>query len=169
GTYEDNIGQLVKGITYYNIDKEEIIYDSVNPNDFGKRKSKWTDSNNIILSVDLHVSKEQIVENYVEILEELLLIKKRRYLKQPRNYPNAGSVFKRPSLKGEDVYIWKLFDELDLRGYQKNGAKISEKHPGFIVNVDNAKPEDILYLINIAKEKVKVKYGINLELEWKVI
>src|SRR5699024_6206596 len=92
--------------------------------------------------------------DYIESLEKLLEIKKKRYLKQPRNYPNAGSVFKRPTLDGKDYYVWKLFDDLNLRGYKKNDAMISEKHPGFIVNTGNAKPEDILYLIQLAKDNV---------------
>ncbi|WP_062051704.1 FAD-binding protein [Bacillus sp. JCM 19034] len=119
GTYEDNIGQLVDEITYYDIDQDQIITEPVVLNDFGRRTSKWTDRNCIILSTKLKASREQQVEDYEELLDKLMLIKKKRYLKQPRNYPNAGSVFKRPSLNGEDFYIWKLFDELGLRGYRK--------------------------------------------------
>ncbi|MFC4025139.1 UDP-N-acetylmuramate dehydrogenase [Oceanobacillus longus] len=169
GTYKDNIGQLVECINYYDITQDEIIIERVSSQDFERRKSKWTDSNSIILSSQLSASEGQKVSNYEDIIDNLFLIKKKRYLKQPRNYPNAGSVFKRPSLNGEDFYIWKLFEELGLRGYQKNGAMISDKHPGFIVNVNNAKSEDVLFLINLAREKVKKRFGIELELEWKII
>ncbi len=169
GTYEDNIGQFVEEITYYNIDEDKIYTEAVTENDFGRRRSKWTDINCIILSAKLSAKSYQLVKDYEMLLDELLEIKKRRYLKQPRNYPNAGSVFKRPSLNGQDYYIWKLFDELGLRGYRKNGAMISEKHPGFIVNVDKAKPHDVLYIINLATKKVKEKFGIDLDLEWTVI
>lgn len=169
GTYNDNIGKLVDKITYYDIELNKIINESVTKNDFGRRNSKWKETKHIILSCNLKISDDQKVDNYEQIIDELLRIKKQRYLKQPRNYPNAGSVFKRPNLNGKDYYIWKIFDELNLRGYRKNGAMISEKHPGFIVNVDNAKADDILYLIDLAKEKVKSKFGIDLELEWKII
>lgn len=165
GTYDDTIGQLITEVTYYDISTNLIKTDIVKPDDFGRRKSKWSEKDTVILSCLMKAEPG----NYYESLEKLLEIKKKRYFKQPRNYPNAGSVFKRPSLNGKDFYVWKLFDELGLRGYRKNDAMISEKHPGFIVNIGNAKPEDILYLINLAKEKVKSHFGISLELEWKII
>ncbi|KAB8133667.1 UDP-N-acetylmuramate dehydrogenase [Gracilibacillus oryzae] len=169
GTYEDNIGQLIEEVTHYNIDKDEIITENVDKSDFGRRESKWADINSIILSVKLRAKEEYIVEDYQDLLEDLFAIKKNRYNKQPRDFPNAGSVFKRPNLNGKDYFIWKLFDELGLRGYRKNGAMISEKHPGFIINYDDAKPQDILYIINLATEQVKENFGIELELEWKLV
>lgn len=165
GTYEDTIGQLVEEVTYYDIAENRVITDIVSKEDFGRRKSKWTNDNIVVISCVLTAE----TGDYIEALEKLLKIKKKRYLKQPRNYPNAGSVFKRPTLNGEDYYVWKLFEELGLRGYKKNDAMISEKHPGFIVNTGNAKSDDILFLINLAKNEVKSKFGITLELEWKII
>jgi len=169
GTYEDTIGQLVESVEYYDINKDEIVNREVEKGDFGRRSSFWTEGSNVILSTKLQAGDHQIVENYEVIIDEMQRIKKNRYMKQPRNYPNAGSVFKRPSLNGQDFYVWKLFEELKLRGYRKNGAMISEKHPGFIVNQNNANAEDVLFLINLAKEKVKDSFGIELELEWKII
>ena len=165
GTYEDTIGQLTEEVTYYDKVQNEIITDKVIEGDFGRRQSKWANDNIVVISCVLRAE----TGDYMESLEKLLEIKKKRYLKQPRNYPNAGSVFKRPSLDGVDYYVWKLFEELGLRGYRKNGAMISDKHPGFIVNTGDANYEDILFLINLAKDKVKLEFGITLELEWKVI
>ena len=48
-------------------------------------------------------------------------------------------------------------------------AKISEKHCNFFVNNGNAKASDIEMLINMVKEEVQNKTGINLELEIKII
>ena len=165
GTYEETIGQLAEQVTYYDIEQNAILTDKVVDDDFGRRQSKWDHYNIVVLSCRLKAESG----NYIESLERVLSNKKKRYMKQPRNYPNAGSVFKRPSLDGVDFYVWKLFEELELRGYRKNGAMISEKHPGFIVNTGNARYEDISFLINLAKEKVKSEFGITLELEWKVI
>lgn len=165
GTYEDTIGQLVKEVTYYDISQNKIISENVSKKDFGRRQSKWTNNNFVVLSCVLKAN----TGDYLESLDKLLTIKKKRYLKQPRNYPNAGSVFKRPSLDGVDYYVWKLLDDLGLRGFRKNDAMISDKHPGFIVNTGNATYEDIIFLIDLSKERVKEEYGINLELEWKII
>lgn len=92
-------------------------------------------------------------------------VKEKRWQKQPKNYPNAGSVFKRP--KG--FYVGAMIDELNLKGFTKGGAKISEKHGGFIINFDNATGTDILYIIKEVKKRVLDKFGVDLEVEQRVI
>ena len=46
---------------------------------------------------------------------------------------------------------------------------ISPKHANFIVNTGGAKAEDIMELINLAREKVREETGIYLEPEIKVV
>ncbi len=99
------------------------------------------------------------------IKEKMERVKEARWLKQPRNYPNAGSVFKRP--KG--YYVGALIQELGLKGYTVGGAKISEKHGGFIVNFNNASGQDILTIIKEVKSKVLEAYNVDLEVEQRVI
>ncbi|MCO5268234.1 MAG: UDP-N-acetylmuramate dehydrogenase [Brumimicrobium sp.] len=100
-----------------------------------------------------------------DIVEKMETIKEKRWAKQPRNYPNCGSVFKRP--KGH--YVGALMDELNLKGYTVGGAKISEKHGGFIINFNNASGKDILDIIVEVKRQVKEKFNIDLEVEQRVI
>lgn len=85
----------------------------------------------------------------------------KRILKQPLNYPSAGSVFKRP----QGDYASRLIDFCGLKGRRIGGAMVSEKHAGFIINIGNATSSDIYNLINLIKEEVYKKTGINLELE----
>lgn len=85
--------------------------------------------------------------------------------KQPITYPSAGSTFKR----GNDFITAKLIDECGLKGYQIGGAKISDLHAGFIINVENATAKDILALIDYTKRRVYEKFGKKLELEIEVI
>ena len=92
-------------------------------------------------------------------------IKSKRWEKQPKEFPNAGSVFKRPS----GYYVGAIIEDLGLKGLTIGGAKISEKHGGFIVNYNNAKGEDIVKLIEIVRSKVWDEYGINLEIEQRII
>ncbi|MDA9309046.1 UDP-N-acetylmuramate dehydrogenase [Flavobacteriaceae bacterium] len=91
--------------------------------------------------------------------------KSRRWSKQPREYPNSGSVFKRPPGK----FVGPMLDELGLKGYTIGGAQVSKKHSGFIVNVNNATGEDILALINHIQKKVKERFNINLLVEQRII
>lgn len=91
--------------------------------------------------------------------------KQKRWAKQPRDLPNCGSVFKRPPGR----FVGPMLDELGLKGYAIGGAKISEKHSGFIVNTGTATGADILNLINYVKYLVLAKFQVELQVEQRVI
>jgi len=91
--------------------------------------------------------------------------KARRWKKQPRDYPNCGSVYKRPPGR----FVGPMLDELGLKGFRIGGAEVSKKHSGFIVNVGNATGSDILNLIRYTKERVKEAFGVDLEVEQRII
>lgn len=96
------------------------------------------------------------------------LIEKRfekRKATQPLEYPSAGSAFRNP----EGMYAGKLIEDVNLKGYSIGGAMISDMHANFIVNKDNATGEDIINLINLAKDKVKENNNIDLYLEQVII
>jgi len=103
--------------------------------------------------------------NAEEIKSKMEKTKKTRWEKQPREFPNCGSVFKRP--KG--YFVGQLMDELNLKGTQIGGAKISEKHGGFIINTGGATGEDVIQLINLVQNSVRKTYGIELEVEQRII
>lgn len=93
---------------------------------------------------------------------ELLRI---RSEKQPLGYPSCGSVFKRPP----GYYVGRMVQELDLKGFRRGDAMISEKHAGFIVNLGNAAADDILYLIKTVEERVELNFGVKLEREVRLL
>jgi UDP-N-acetylmuramate dehydrogenase len=99
------------------------------------------------------------------IREKMNKVKEARWNKQPRNLPNAGSVFKRP----RGYYVGAIIEDLGLKGYSVGGAKISEKHGGFIVNTGDAKGADVLAIIRHVKHEVFEKYNIELEIEQRII
>ena len=115
----------------------------------------------VILKVKLQLSKGD--SNAIE--QKMQLNKTVRAGKQPKDFPNAGSVFKRP--KG--YFVGTMIEELGLKGYSIGGAQVSEKHAGFIVNKGDAKGEDILQLIKYIQEKVYNAYSVKLELEQVII
>ncbi len=88
-----------------------------------------------------------------------------RWSKQPREYPNCGSVFKRP----QGQYVGLMIEQLGLKGYRIGDAMVSEKHAGFIINYKNATGQDVLKLIEYIKQEVIKSYGIELELEQCII
>lgn len=89
-------------------------------------------------------------------------IKKNRCLKQPLNYYNAGSTFKNIY----DKQVWKLIDDVGMRGFNINDAQVSEKHCNFLINTNQCDSDDMLKLINIIKKKIKEKFDLDLQCEW---
>ena len=128
---------------------------------FSYRNSRFQKEKYIILQATLELEKG----NSTEIKEKMDEYMQFRKEKQPIEYPNAGSTFKR----GEDFVTAKLIDEAGLKCYKIGGAQVSEKHAGFIVNVDNATAKDVIELTDYIKEKIEEKFGKKINLEIQII
>ena len=168
GTYDDYIASKVHSVTIYDYigqKIEELGKDQLFPF-WGKRDSYFQHHPCFIIQCVLEASAKG---EYEKILDRMLEIKRRRYMKQPRDYPSAGSVFKRPYVNGEPVFVWKLLDEAGLRGYRIGDAQVSLKHPGFIVNVGHATGNDVIGVMNYCKKEVFERFGVMLEEEWKIV
>jgi len=108
----------------------------------------------------------QLLEgNRDEIVAEMQKNKNYRRDTQPWNYPCAGSIFRNPLPN----YAGRLIEDAGLKGYSIGGAKISEQHANFIVNIGNAKAEDVLDLIQHVKDTIKKLHGIDMETEVEII
>lgn len=100
-----------------------------------------------------------------KVLETISDLNQRRREKQPLNYPSAGSTFKRP----EGYFAGKLIMDAGLKGYRVGGIMVSDKHGGFVVNVDNGTAKEALMLIEDVKGKVLEQFGVELEPEVRLI
>ena len=85
----------------------------------------------------------------------------RRKTKQPLEFPSAGSTFKRP----EGYFAGALIEKNNLKGFSVGGAKVSEKHAGFLINYDNATCSDVLALMEEVKRVVFEADGVMLSPE----
>ena len=79
------------------------------------------------------------------------------------NFPSAGSVFKNNRAFGKPS--GKLIDLAGLKGFRIGGAQIAPFHGNFIINIDNAKAQDIKNLVLLIQDTIKKKFGYNLEPE----
>lgn len=160
GAYGKEMKDIVIYTKYmdYNGNIEEI---DLSKHNFEYRKSIFSNKKYIILESTLKLKKGKKNEIEAKMKE----FEKLRKEKQPFDKPSAGSTFKR----GENFITSKLIDECGLKGRQIGGAKVSEKHAGFIINNGNAKTEDILKLVNIVTETVYEKTGKHIELEIEVV
>ncbi|HEX2565944.1 MAG TPA: UDP-N-acetylmuramate dehydrogenase [Burkholderiales bacterium] len=90
----------------------------------------------------------------------------KRVATQPLSLPNAGSVFRNPA--GD--HAARLIESCGLKGLQRGGARISEKHANFIVNPKGtARASDIEWLILEARKVVLEKTGVDLIPEVRIV
>ena len=125
------------------------------------RQSRITGTEDIVISATFQLKED----NYETIQNKMSELNTKRREKQPLNFPSAGSIFKRP--KG--YFAAELIEKSGLKGVSIGGAKVSDKHAGFIVNFNNASTNDIIELIELVTKTVFEKFGVSLELEVKKI
>lgn len=144
-----------------NAKSPEIIILNNKEQDFSYRHSIFMERKYIILETKLELKKGK----YEEIKAKMEEFLANRIEKQPIQMPSAGSTFKR----GTDYITAKLIDECGLKGYQIGGAKVSEKHAGFIVNEKDATAQDVIDLIKYVQDTVYEKTGKRIELEIEIL
>ena len=83
---------------------------------------------------------------------------------QPKE-PSAGSAFKNP----EGDFAGRLIEAVGLKGKRVGGMSFSEVHANFLVNLGGGVYEDAIALIELAKNRVKERFGIELQEEIKII
>lgn len=79
---------------------------------------------------------------------------------------SSGCIFQNPP--GQKA--GRLIEQAGLKGRREGGAVISDLHANFIVanKDDQARADDILRLINVARDGVRRAHGVELELEVQV-
>lgn len=161
---------------------------------FGYRTSIFKREGGIVLKVWLDLEQGENLEGRQKMLEFL----KYRNTTQPQGYASTGCIFKNAELQqhismGKDnkkkllqhfpeadekvqqflkvgkISAGWLVEQAGLKGETKGGAQISERHGNFIINLGNATSSDVLYLIDLVKEKVYTSYGITLEEEIQIV
>jgi len=162
GASGEEIKDVLLKVRYLDLDDMKLKEINNSKIGFEYRNSffqKYT--NKVILKVWLQLKKD----NRILIWHKMTAIKEKRWSKQPKEFPNAGSVFKRP----KEGFVGPMLDELNLKGLRIGGAMVSKKHSGFIVNYNNATGLDILTLIDEIKLRVKYHFNIDLEVEQRII
>lgn len=128
---------------------------------FGYRYSLLKDHPAIVIRAGFALNSG----NRDELVAQVKQWSTRRVDSQPLSWPNCGSVFRNP----EGTHAGHLIEQAGLKGLRRGGAQISEKHANFIINVEDAKAADVLWLIRHAQETVRKEYGIELETEVRVL
>jgi UDP-N-acetylmuramate dehydrogenase len=108
---------------------------------------------------------ELTVGDRKEIAGAMAAYRDRRGRTQPLQQACAGSVFRNP----DHDHAARLIEAAGLKGYRVGGAEVSTKHANFIVNIGQAKAQDVLTLIDQIQSAVKQQFGIQLVPEVLVV
>lgn len=151
---------------------------------FGYRHSRFKSEKFIITEAVLNLRRDLSKDKLSEIVLDHINYRKER---QPLEYPNCGSVFKNVSIEKAPAWVRDKFNdvvktdpfpvipaaalihEAGLKGHAIGGARVSEKHPNFIINFNNAISKDIADLIAFVKKEVELKFEVNLVPEVEIV
>lgn len=160
GAYDGEMKDVVHSVI--SLDPKGNVVEYLNEDmHFIYRHSRVLEDHLAVLETKFHL-KEGDKEAITEKMEDLW---NRRETKQPLEWPSAGSTFKRPV----GYFAGQLIDQAGLCGLRHGGAQVSEKHCGFVINRDNATCQDVVELIRLVQEAVRLKHGVELETEVKVL
>ncbi len=160
GAYGGEINDIIVHSTVLTREGKRLVL-SKEELELGYRKSIIAQKNYIVLSSLFRLEKG----NKEEIDAKIADLTYKRQSKQPLEYPSAGSVFKRPP----GYFAGKLIQDSGLQGKGVGRAEVSTKHAGFIINKGNATATDYIETIKMVQKVVKEKFGVELELEVKIV
>lgn len=160
GAYGGEMKDVLKDVTVMTGEGEVRVIPAAEL-EMGYRTSIIKKAGYLVLGATISL-KEGNLEEIKTLTREL---SEKRTSKQPLEFPSAGSTFKRP----EGYFAGKLIMDSGLRGCQIGGARVSDKHCGFVINAGDATAEDVVSLMKHVTEVVREKYGVTLEPEVKFL
>lgn len=158
GAFGCNIYDHLTACTVYypHCDRTERI--EISATAFSYRRSPFSTEKCTLLSAEF---KLPIADNVV-ILDEMSRLSRIRESTQPCDQKSAGSYFRR-TLGAPPTAL--LIEKAALKGTSVGGARISEKHCGFIINTGSATANEVLELADLVKQRVNALFGVCLEEE----
>ncbi len=117
--------------------------------------------NGTILEIGIKCKKSEKNQIIKKIVSNIKIRKNKTHLRN-----TFGSVFKNPK-KG--LPAGKLIEECGLKGRAKGTAMISPKHGNFIIGKGLVNIDDVLFLIDLAKNEVLKRFSLELEEEVRII
>jgi UDP-N-acetylmuramate dehydrogenase len=158
GAFNTSISNIVQEVRFFDYECKEIKTLSASEMKFEYRKSILQSRKTTVLCAKLKLEKLSSNERLITSRHEIL---SRRKAKQPLEYPNCGSVFKRPP----GGYAGTLIEQCGLKGFSIGDVEISQKHANFIINKGMGTANDVRMLISIIQKKVFEEKGVLLEPE----
>ena len=159
GAYGGEMVQVTEQTSVY--DKGSVFTLTGDEHGFSYRKSRFSEEGGVALSSILKLSAGD-PDAISAQMEEFGV---RRRGSQPLEFPSAGSTFKRPA----GAYAAALIDQCGLKGWSCGGARVSEKHAGFVISDGTAGFDDVIAVMEHVRDVVLRETGFSLEPEVRII
>ena len=153
GAYDGEMSRVVSAVTAVCPDGVIRTFSAADIG-FGYRNSVFQQNHCVICEVRLSLKKG----NKPEIEAAMAELTQRRESKQPLEWPSAGSTFRRPP----GYFAGTLVEQAGCKGLCCGGAKVSDKHAGFVINTGQASAAEVQELIRLVQARVKEKSGVEL-------
>jgi UDP-N-acetylmuramate dehydrogenase len=114
----------------------------------------------VILSAEFELEKEDPLV-VTKRMQKQWIIKKANL---PMAHENTGCIFKNP----RGMSAGMLIDQCGLKGEQVGGAEVSQRHANFFVAKPGATAKDVLQLIDVVRNRVAERMGVELETEIEI-
>ncbi len=160
GAFGRSIAEVLESAVVFSPSGEVKIVDN-SYFEFVYRGSKLKKNQEVVLSCTLHLSSgnpEQIKAKMEEI-EQL------RQTKHPTQEGSAGCFFKNIKDGEKVIPAGMLLEQVQAKELHLGDASVYHKHANIIVNLGQAKASQVWKITRILKERVKSKFGIELEEE----
>lgn len=163
GTHLGDLRGMITDFEVYRFSEKRIIRFSVDQLALSYRENASLLAGDLIWSAGFKLQSSDPIEVKRKIDE----ITARRKATQPLDFPSCGSVFKNPD--GTSLKAWEVVDQCGLRGKKIGGAMISDKHPNWILNVDQAQATDVRELIALCKRTARERFQVELHEEVRCV
>ncbi len=128
---------------------------------FGYRTSRLQAEPAVVVEVELALrpaAREEVLARTQRWLQQ-------RGLTQPVRLPSCGCVFRNPP--GDAA--GRLIELCGAKGMREGGVEVSRLHGNYVVNTGGGRAEDVLRLVERVQERVRAAFGVELELEVKLV
>lgn len=114
----------------------------------------------VILSAEFELEKEDPLV-VTKRMQKQWIVKKANL---PMAHENTGCIFKNP----RGMSAGMLIDQCGLKGEQVGGVEVSQRHANFFVAKPGATAKDVLQLIDVVRNRVAERMGVELETEIEI-
>ena len=157
GAFNTCIADTLQSVRYFDFIKGEIVHVEASELDLGYRFCNLKYKPAVVLSAKFRFLSGKTRRTGLKTSGDTV----REKAKQPLDFPNCGSVFKRPP----GNYAGHLIEKSGLKGMREGDMEISVKHANFIINRGQGTAAQARRLIIKAQKAVYEESGILLEPE----